>query len=138
MSKGMKIYAVVVALIIAALLANWLWVPGDVRAINRQLAADEYLAAYPYPFRVLRIEGQTAVVSTPRSAVVSVPQMIKAIDPALDGASINDPAYLQAQQALADHQAYAAAKVVETETIKQVIWELDRSWLRAHGIEWVE
>ncbi len=138
MTKGMKIYAAFLLLVLGIILVNWLWVPGNVRAINNQLADDPYLASYPYQFRVLRIEGNTAVVSTPRSAAVPVPQMIGAIDPQLANASVSSDAYLTAQQELADHQAHAAAAITATPGISRILWELDRSWLRANGIQWPE
>jgi len=138
MTTGMKIYAGILLTIILGFIVNWMWVPGDVRAINSKLSADEYLADYPYHFRVLRIDGSTAFVTTPRSPIVPVPKMIKAIDPDLEGVSISSDAYIEAQQGLADRQAHAAGIIMQSSGIKQISWELDRSWLRANGIQWIE
>ena len=142
MSTGMKIYAAALLALVAVILGQWLWVPGDVRALNQQLAADDYLAAYPYTFRVLSLEGsegsKTAVVSSPRSARMSVPQMIGAIVPELANASVTSEAFLNAQQELADHQAHAAALIQAAPGIQRIRWQLDRGWLQAHGIQVAE
>ena len=134
MSRGDKTSITGLLLLAALLLFTWLYVPAEVRALNDILEADETLSSYAYPFRVLSVEGETAVMSSPRSVDVPVPIMIHAIDPALAGVSISEPAYQQAQQTLADHQAHAAALVTATDGINRIRWQLDTIWLQQHGI----
>lgn len=134
MSKGMKLYALAVAGLVALVLFKWLYVPADVRALNRILANDQQLAAYPYPFRVVRVVADTAIMNSPRSAAVSVPEIIAAIDPALAGVSINDQRYQDAQQQLANLQSYARVLILANPAINDVQWQLDEAWLNAHGI----
>lgn len=134
MTRGMQLYAVGLLALIVYLFFKMVYVPADVRALNQALSQDAYLADYPYPFRVLRIENATATMSSPRSANVSVPEIIAAIDPSLDGIDLTDERYQTAQQALADHQAHAHELVVSDPDIARVTWELDEIWLRKQGV----
>ena len=134
MTRGMQIYAAALLALIVFLFFKLVYVPGDVRALNQQLQADKYLADYPYQFKVLRIENGKATMNSPRSASVSVPEIIAVIDPALDGVSIEDERYQEAQQGLADRQAHAHQLVISDPDIKGVYWELDEAWLRKHGV----
>ncbi len=134
MTRGMQIYAAALLALIVFLFFKLVYVPGDVRALNQQLQADKYLADYPYQFKVLRIENGKATMTSPRSANVSVPEIIAVIDPTLDGISIEDERYQQAQQGLADRQARAHQLVISDPDIKGVYWELDEPWLRKHGV----
>ncbi|WP_221794877.1 hypothetical protein [Oceanobacter mangrovi] len=134
MSRGMQFYSVFVAMLVILVLFKWLYQPGDVRSLNDLLAQDSYLSEYPYHFHVIRVENGTAVMSSPRSAAVSVPEMISAINPELANVSISDPRYQQAQQQLADHQSYARALVLGAEHVSAVQWQLDVGWLKANGI----
>lgn len=135
LDRGTKIYAVVLGALVLAFTAAVLYQPSKVRELNARLAEDAQLAVYPYPFRVLRIEGATAVIGSPRSAEVPVQQMIGALYPGLAGRGGDDPEFLRAQQALADHQTHARELVLSDPGIEAVRWELDADWLRAHGIQ---
>jgi hypothetical protein len=106
----------------------------EVRQLNARLAADAMLAAYPYPFRVLRLQDTSAVMSSPRSAQMSVHRMISAIDPGLENIAVDDPRFRAAQQRLAEHQAHAAELVLQSDKVDDIEWELDTRWLSEHGI----
>lgn len=134
MDRGTKIYALMLALIVAGLIVMFLYEPAKVRELNGRLADDTQLAGYPYQFRVLRVEDHTAVMSTPRSAEMPVHAMIHAIDHGLRNASTDDMAFQQAQKRLADFQAHARERVMEDPDIYTVSWELDKEWLRQQGI----
>jgi hypothetical protein len=135
LDRGTKIYAAVLSALVLALVFAAEYQPSKVRELNRQLAADAQLASYPYPFRVLRIEGKTAVMASPRSADMPVQRMIGALDPSLARRAGDDPDFLRAQQQLADRQAQARALVLADAAIESVRWELDTDWLRRHGIQ---
>jgi len=134
MTRGMQFYAIGLLAVIVFFFFKLVYVPGDVRALNQQLSKDEYLADYPYQFRVLRIENGKATMNSPRSASVSVPEIIAVIDPALEGVSIEDERYQKAQQGLADRQARAHQLVISDPDITGVYWELDEAWLRKRGV----
>lgn len=93
------------------------------------------LKGYPYKFRVLQTNGETAVLGTPRSVAVPAFRMLGVLYPGLDTKNPNDPAFIAAEQLLAEVQAEARLIVLNQPGIKEVRWELDRDWLVAHGIE---
>lgn len=107
-----------------------------VSALNDVIAqrGSSALQHYPYPFHVVRVEGDTAYLSTPRSPDVPVVSVIGTIEPKLAGASDNDPDFMAAQARMARVQGEARALVLSQPGIKHVEWELDRSWLLDHGV----
>lgn len=135
LDRGTKIYAAVLGVLALAVVFAVLYEPPKVRELNRVLGEDPELSAYAYPFRVLRVEGATAVMGSPRSAAVPVQRMIGAIEPGLAGRGGDDPDFQRAQQRLADLQAHARARVLADPDITAVRWELDADWLRARGIQ---
>lgn len=135
LDRGTKIYAAVLGALVLVAVFAVLYESPKVSALNRMLAEDPELSGYAYPFRVLRIEGATAVMGTPRSAAVPVQRMIGAIEPGLAGRGGDDPDFQRAQQRLADLQAHARARVLADPDITAVRWELDADWLRARGID---
>jgi len=135
MDRGTRIYAAALAGLVLALTLAALYQPTEVRRLNRLLADEPALADYAYPFQVLSVKGRTAEMSSPRSAEMPVQRMIGAIRPELKNAPVDDPAYLRAQQELADHQARAKALVLSDPDIDSVRWVLDESWLARRGIQ---
>ena len=58
----------VLVMVVAALFVGWLgWRGFEVISLNERLKADEVVASYPYKPRVLRVEGDTAIMSSLRS-----------------------------------------------------------------------
>ena len=134
MSRGMKIYAALLLAVAGLILFKIFYLPSDVRALNARLKQDEQLSAYPYQFRVLRLENGVATVTSPRSASVSVPMIIRFIDPSLTGVSVTDERYFAAQKTLAETQALAHSILVSEPNVERVIWALDEAWLRSNGV----
>jgi hypothetical protein len=97
--------------------------------------ASEQLKAYPYQFRVLRTEGGTAVMSTPRNFDVPAFKMLGALYPNIDVKNPNDPAFVAAEKTLGTVQAEASSIVSSQPGITGVRWELDIHWLTAHSID---
>lgn len=120
-----------------AVLAVVLLVTRDPRVgeLNDLLDADPQLADYPYRFRVLELDDGVAVMSSPRSAEVSVTRFLGAAFPRLRNLPATDPAMMAAQQELAERQGHAAALVRAQPDVSDVRWELDRRWLQSHGVE---
>jgi hypothetical protein len=107
------------------------------RQLNDLLAAraSPQLIAYPYEFRILRTEGGTAIMSTPRNVAVPAFKMIGALHPEIDVRNPNDPAFVAAEKALAAAQSEAMGIVAAQPGVSSVRWELDVAWLRAHAID---
>jgi len=103
------------------------------RAIETQ--GSEALKAYPYKFRVLKVVGDTAYLSTPRNTEVPAFKALGALFPELNTKDPNNPAFIAAQQRLGAVQSEARAIVLAQPGVKDVRWELDREWLASHYIE---
>ena len=107
-----------------------------VAALNQAILekASPALRDYPYPFRVLRLDGTLAVMATPRSPAVPVYRMIGALYPSLAGKAPDDPDFVAAQKELATVQSEAKQIVLEQPGVADVKWELDENWLISNGI----
>ena len=92
----------IVLVLVLAFAVDWfIQRPDDkARALNAAIAAQasSQLKAYPYPFRVLRTEGGTAVMGTPRNRDVSVAHVIKFIHPEVNVMNSDDAAFIAAQR----------------------------------------
>jgi len=110
-------------------------------ARSRQLSstiaaqASQELKDYPYQFKVLKVSGDTAYLSTPRSFEVPAFRALAALFPDIDTKDANNPAFIAAEQRLGRVQAEAHAIVLAQPGVKEVVWELDREWLQRHFIE---
>lgn len=120
-------------------LVYWFGLRTDPRvdALNQMLnkVGSPALRNYPYSFRVVRLEGDTAVMSTPRSFKVPVYRMIGAIYPNLSGRAQNDPIFVKAQTELAKIQSEARKIILDQPGVTSVKWELDQNWLMEHNIQ---
>lgn len=135
LDRGTKIYAAVLGVLVLVFTVAVLYQPPKVRELNALLAADARLAAYPYPFRVVRVEGAIAVMASPRSAEMPVQRIIGVLHPELAARGGDDPEFQRAQQLLADYQTRARDRVLSDADINEVRWELDVDWLRSHGTQ---
>lgn len=133
-----KRYWVVLALLFLIGLDWYIRAP-DAR--SRQLSAvieaqgSARLKSYPYTFRVIKVAGETAIMSTPRNAQVPALKVLGVLYPDIDTKNPNDPAFIAAEKLLADVQSEARSIVLQQNGIKNVRWELDRDWLNTHHIE---
>ena len=135
----LKLWQWIVLVLVLFTVVSWYVHRPDDRA--RQLndiletTGSPQLKSYPYEFRVLRTEGATAVMSTPRNFDVPAFKMLGVLYPNLDVKNQNDPDFIKAEKALADAQ-FEAMTIVRTQPgINNVRWELDASWLRSHSID---
>ncbi|MCB1886087.1 MAG: hypothetical protein KDH20_00655 [Rhodocyclaceae bacterium] len=139
MSRRPPAWQVIALVVVIAFVLDWFIQRPDApaRELNAQIEAraSEALRAYPYPFRVLRVENGTAVMSTPRNVDVPAFRFLAVIHPDIDVRDRHDPAFVAAQARLAAAQSEARAIVEAAPGIRAVRWELDRHWLAAHGIE---
>lgn len=129
---------VVVVLILLALLD---WAIRRPDAATRQLndvlseKASPQLKAYPYRFEVLRVEGDTAVMSTPRNFDAPAFLMLGKLYPDINVKDHNNPKFIEVERLLGRVQDEAKDIVLAQPGIKSVRWELDRNWLRRQGVE---
>ena len=129
------------ALIVLALLVALDWVirrpDGQTRALNSALEAkaSPALKDYPYPFHVIRVDGKTAVMSTPRNFDVPAFRVLGMLYPKVNVKDANNPEFVALQQELGKVQGEAMSIILAQPGIAEVRWELDRAWLQQHGIE---
>ncbi len=106
----------------------------DLSAVIEQQASAQ-LKAYPYRFKVLKVQGDVAYLSTPRSFEVPAFRFLGKLYPDINVKNPDDPAFIAAEKLLGEVQSEARAIVQAQPGIKDVRWELDRDWLREHQIE---
>ena len=107
------------------------------RELNQALEkqASIKLREYPYQFHVLRVEGDTAVMATPRNFDVPAFRMLGVLYPDINVKDANNPAFIAVERLLGQVQDEAKDIVLAQPGIKQVRWELDKTWLHRKGIE---
>ena len=137
-SKIKSWHWVVIVLILLALL-DWAIRRPDAptRQLNAVLVdkASPQLKGYPYHFEVLRVEGDTAVMSTPRNFDAPAFLMLGKLYPDINVKDHNNPKFIEVERLLGRVQDEAKDIVLAQPGIKPVRWELDRNWLRRQGIE---
>ena len=130
-------WIVVVLVLLAAL--DWAIQRPDpqTRELNNALTreASQKLKDYPYQFQVLRVEGKTAVMTTPRNFDVPAFRMLGVLYPDINVKDANNPAFIAVEHQLGQVQDEAKDIVLAQPGIEQVRWELDKQWLRRKGIE---
>ena len=97
--------------------------------------ASQKLKDYPYKFQVIRVEGKTAVMSTPRSFDSPAFRMLGVLYPDINVKDANNPAFIAVERLLGQVQDEARDIVLGEPGISDVRWELDKNWLRRQGIE---
>lgn len=128
-----------IVVVVVAFVADWLIHRPDSRArdINAVIESQGSAALrnYPYQFRVVRVTGDTAVLSTPRNVKVPAMRFLKVIHPEIDTLNANDPAFIAVEKELAAVQTEVMNLAKAQPDIKRVQWELDKAWLAKHGID---
>ncbi|TBW56854.1 hypothetical protein EZI54_07845 [Marinobacter halodurans] len=118
-----------IVMLVAAIFIGWLsWRGIEVISLNNHLQDDPKLSGYPYQFRVLRVEGDTAIMSSPRSYEVSTQDALRALFPSLRSLSDDHRDWQRAEREFAHLQAHAGNLVLADERIDKIRWELDRNW----------
>jgi len=135
LDRATRNYAIFLLALAAGLIALALYEPPVVRELNEKLEQDPLVSAFPYDFRVLRVEQGTAFMSTPRSPAVPVERVLGILFPDIAGQPGDSSAFQEAQKRLARAQTRALDLVLEDPRVKRVQWQLDRNWLMQHGIQ---
>lgn len=129
------------ALVVITLLLILDWViqrpDSRTRALNDIIAtrASQKLKEYPYKFHVLRVEGSTAVMATPRNFDSPAFRMLGVLYPDINVKDANNPAFIAVERLLGQVQDEVRDIVLAQPGISEVRWELDKNWLRRQGIE---
>ncbi len=128
------------ALLAIALLVALDWAirrpDGRTQALNSAIQAQgsPLLKNYPYPFHVLRVEGSTAVMGTPRNFDMPAFRFLGALYPDVNVKDHNNPAFIALEKTLGKVQDEAKDIVLAQPGITDIRWELDRDWLRRKHI----
>lgn len=100
-----------------------------------QQQGSQDLKDYPYQFKVVKVEGETAYLSTPRNVQVPALKAIGAMFPDINTKDANNPEFIAAEKRLAKVQGEAQDIIKAQPGIKSVQWTLDTDWLKRHFIE---
>ncbi len=128
-------------LIVLALLVALDWVIRRPDSRSRELTeviqtqGSAELKKYPYQFHVLRVDGSTAVMATPRNFDSPAFRFLGVLYPDINVKDHNNPAFIAVEKLLGKHQDEAKDIVLAQPGIKEVRWELDKEWLTRHHIE---
>ncbi len=126
----------IVVMVVAALFVSWLgWRGFEVVSLNDRLQSDEVIVNYPYQHRVLRIEGDTAVMSSLHSHSTSTQQALGVVFPAMRNLSDDHRSWRKAERELAQVQARAGNLILAAPGISRVRWELDENWYHLQAMK---
>jgi hypothetical protein len=119
----------ILVMLVAALFVGWLgWRGFEIISLNRALKADEMVADYPYQHRVLRVEGNTAVMSSLRSHSIATQTALATIFPSMSKLTDTHREWQRAERELAQVQARAGDIITARDGIDRIRWELDENW----------
>ncbi|GGC57974.1 hypothetical protein [Marinobacter halophilus] len=126
----------ITVMVVAALFVSWIgWRGFEVISLNDRLMADTTVASYPYQHRVLRVEGDTAVISSLRSHSVSTQQALATVFPGMRHLADTHRDWQRAERELAQVQARAGDVVLAAAGVKRVRWELDENWYHLQSMK---
>lgn len=126
----------ILVMLVAAIFVSWIgWRGFEVIELNNSIRADRQLGTYPYPFRVLRVEGDVAVMSTLRSPRMSTQQALGFLFPRLHAKEPGAPAWHKAERRYARLQARASEIVMAAPAVHRIRWELDENWYYLKGLD---
>ena len=125
---------IILGIVLAILVAWFAKRDPELNQYNALLSADTELQAYPYQVHVLKNENGVVTLSSPRSPQVSVLHFFNIAFPNLDTSNPDSPDMIAAQKQLAHIQEKAAKLVKAQPNVKEVTWEIDRSWYERHGL----
>jgi hypothetical protein len=135
LDRGTKIYAGILGSILLIGVIFWLFsLDFRLGEIDDLLQQDHEIAAYPYKFKALKINGTTAVISTPRSNRMPAVQFLAIIKPSLAHKTDQDPAMIEAQKELGALQSKVRKLILTRDDIEQVRWVLDKQWYTDRGM----
>ncbi|WP_250654978.1 hypothetical protein [Alkalimarinus coralli] len=125
-----------IVMLIASFFVAWIVYSNmSIIFINNIVLEDKELGEYPYPFRILRKDANTAVMGTLRSADVPASIALRLLFPELENSADNSKQMQYAQKEMARLQAKAKSIVLSNSGFENVRWEIDENWFRVQGIK---
>lgn len=125
-----------IVMLIASFFVAWIVYSNmSIIFINNIVLEDKELGDYPYPFRILRKDADTAVMGTLRSADIPASTALKLLFPELRDEADNSKGMQYAQKEMARLQTKAKGIVLSNSEFKHVRWEIDENWFRVQGIK---
>ncbi|WP_069471528.1 hypothetical protein [Candidatus Marithrix sp. Canyon 246] len=131
----MSKYNLFLITIVVAFIGNWIWNYNPrVGELNDLLSEDVELANYPYQFTVIELKDGNAIMSSPRSAQVSVLKFLSIVKPELRHKDSDSPEVIAAQKELANLQSKAKKFILMQADVNRVNWQIDKSWFASYGV----
>jgi len=125
-----------IVMLIASFFVAWIVYSNmSIIFINNIVMEDTEINAYPYPFRILRKEGNTAIMGSLRSTEIPASTALKILFPELKDTPDGGKVMQHAQKQMARLQAKAKEIVLRNSDFDSVNWELDENWFRLHDIK---
>lgn len=126
----------IIVMLVAALFVGWLgWRGFEVISLNHALKADDIVANYPYQHRVVRVEGNTAIMTSLRSLETPTRDALNAIFPSMQNLADTSREWQRAERELAQVQARAGDIILGQGGIDRIRWELDQNWYHLNDMQ---
>ena len=97
MDKFTRNYSIILGIVVVCLLILFIYEDPELTELNDMLQADTVLNAYPYKFRVVRLENSVATMTTPRSADFPAFRALGLLFPVLENLPQDDQRLMQGQ-----------------------------------------
>lgn len=125
-----------IVMLVAALFVGWLgWRGFEVISLNEALKADDAVSGYPYQHRVVRVEGNTAIMTSLRSLETPTSDALHAIFPSMRNQPDTSSQWQRAERELAQIQARAGDLILGQDNIDRIRWELDENWYHLNDMK---
>ncbi|MDI9244883.1 hypothetical protein [Marinobacter sp. CHS3-4] len=119
----------IIVMLVAAIFVGWLgWRGFEVISLNHALQDDDIVAKYPYQHRVVRVEGNTAIMSSLRSHSTPTRDALNAVFPSMRNLADTSREWQRAEREMAQVQARAGDIILGQSGIDRIRWELDENW----------
>jgi len=126
MTDGKQFYIV---MLVAGAFVAWMgWRGYEIVELNEILKNDEIVGNYPYPHRVLRVDGELAVISSLRGRNIDARDALGTVYPNMRTLGAGHRDWQWADQELYRVQTQVKDLVLAHPGYSEVRWELDENW----------
>lgn len=134
-NKKVLLYTGIVTIYFLVIISFYLKHDSRASELNNLLSSTPELNNYPYQYRVLKVDGDTAVMAAPNSTQVSSLHALEIIYPKLKFKAEDSQEMQQEKEKMLYFQNLAAKAIREQSDIKTIRWQIDTAWFTKHGIE---